>query len=554
MRLLVEQQHYTDSDIRALLPEHFWQTLRGGVFKTTYVGYFRNDDAVVLILPKIFADTNNCVFGAKLNDIAQKETNEVINDPIAADFLYRYAMLVYRSLQTYNSRRPENESTEQGDIAQIISNVPNSEHTEIDIVISLYDFYRKNTDLLVLRPQERNSNAFEKTKWQRTIAKKTAFMTAQNEPIYNGVVTQQQVRANDDELLLIFYAVLHYLSAEYGFPVKIPSVYPFERIKRSDFVHFAHRSIQKIKAARHRYFNDRLRKLAALLLLLFEKARANNRTKSEYVLCDSYHTVFEDMIDRLLSDENTDLSHLKNQQDGKIIDHLFQYDSLLDADKIYFVGDSKYYQNANWGAQTIYKQHTYAKNIIQYHINLFNAGKLPQGLYYRDDLTEGYNITPNFFIQAAIDYTNFADDSAHFELEDTKPQGNFHFKNRVFDRDSLLIQHFKVNFLYVLRSYTLADAVVLAKFSATAHHTIREQSVQYYNDNYDFYTIQTTDNALFIQKYFKLLNGKIFRDATKNLILGLSKNADFEDENQDLLRVLATEKVHLDKMNLGNNG
>lgn len=238
----------------------------------------------------------------------------MITEPIAADFLYRYAMLVYRSLQTYNSRRPDSESTEQGDIAQIISNVPNNEHTEIDIVISLYDFYRKNTDLLVLRPKERSSTAFEKTKWQRTIAKKTAFMTVHNEPVYSAVVTQHQECANDDELLLIFYAVLHYLSVEYGFPVKIPSVYPYERVSRADFGHFAHRCAQKIKAVRHRYFNDRLRKLAALLLLLFEKARANNRTKTEYVLCDSYHTVFEDMIDRLLSDENTDLSHLKNQK------------------------------------------------------------------------------------------------------------------------------------------------------------------------------------------------------------------------------------------------
>ena len=546
MRILVEQQHYTDVDIHALLPAHFWQTVcKGEAFKTTQVGYYRNEDAVVLILPKVFADRQNCVFGVPLTQIAQQESSEIIQEPSAADFLYRYAMLVYRSLQTYNQRKPDNEITEEGDIAQIISNVPHNEHTELDIAISLYDFYKKNLDLLILRPKERSGAAFTKVKWQRTIAKKMAFVTGQNEVFYENAVTQQQERANEDDLLLIFYSVIDYLSNEYGFPFKITQSYPFERIKRADFAHFAHRATQKIKQIRHRYFNDRLRKLANLLFLLFEKARASNRTKSEYVLCDNYHVVFEDMIDKLLSDEKADLTDLKNQQDGKIIDHLFQYDALFDAEQVYYVGDSKYYQNAkNVTTQNIYKQHTYAKNIIQYHIDIFNNGKLPQGLYYRDDLTEGYNITPNFFIQATIDYTNFADDSANFKLENTKPQANFHFPNRVFDHDSLLIQHFSVNFLYVLRSYTIANTHEITTFRTETQRSIRQQSVQYYNDNYDFYTIQTLDNTQIIQQFFKQLNGKIFRDAQQNLILGLCKNADFVLENENILAAIS-EKVVL---------
>ena len=51
-------------------------------------------------------------------------------------------------------------------------------------------------------------------------------------------------------------------------------------------------------------------------------------------------------------------------------------------------------------------------NIIQYNIDLLNetGSYYTENLRYRDKLTEGYNITPNFFIYGYInDYKNFDD-------------------------------------------------------------------------------------------------------------------------------------------------
>ena len=49
-----------------------------------------------------------------------------------------------------------------------------------------------------------------------------------------------------------------------------------------------------------------------------------------------------------------------------------------------------------------YKQYTYAKNVIQWNMNLFLDGDTKGQPQLRDTLTEGYNPIPNFFISARI--------------------------------------------------------------------------------------------------------------------------------------------------------
>lgn len=56
----------------------------------------------------------------------------------------------------------------------------------------------------------------------------------------------------------------------------------------------------------------------------------------------------------------------------------------------------------------VYKQFTYARNIIQYNINDLldfskggNSGNY-DGFRYRDPLTEGYSVTPNFFVRGEV--------------------------------------------------------------------------------------------------------------------------------------------------------
>ena len=79
---------------------------------------------------------------------------------------------------------------------------------------------------------------------------------------------------------------------------------------------------------------------------------------------------------------------------------------------------------ADLDEKSLYKQFTYAKNIIQLNINIFNKPggqrksdeqEIIKDVRYRDQLTAGYNLTPNFFVRGrhndsrteAYDYVSY---------------------------------------------------------------------------------------------------------------------------------------------------
>lgn len=87
---------------------------------------------------------------------------------------------------------------------------------------------------------------------------------------------------------------------------------------------------------------------------------------------------------------------------------MYTYQNLTNNEEekdIYYIGDSKYYKRGHKiGKESVYKQFTYARNVIQWNLDLFNDGdKEEQKDHFRlrDDVTEGYNVIPNFsFLQS----------------------------------------------------------------------------------------------------------------------------------------------------------
>ena len=107
----------------------------------------------------------------------------------------------------------------------------------------------------------------------------------------------------------------------------------------------------------------------------------------------------------------------QNQSDGKRIDHIYQYHDLTNNENekpIYYIGDSKYYKRGHKiGDESVYKQFTYARNVIQWNLDLFNDGKEDEQrgqVKLRDDISEGYNVIPNFFISAQQNTLDSSDD------------------------------------------------------------------------------------------------------------------------------------------------
>lgn len=283
---------------------------------------------------------------------------------------------------------------------------------------------------------------------------------------------------------------------------------------------------RRLRAIRKKYFTDELVKLWNLLYVFFEKAEkiASGKYHEEKLLAIKFNIIFEDMIDQLIggNDGNDDLLRLKHQKDGKRLDHLYKEPSLINnGGEIYFIGDSKYYkESTDLGETAVYKQFTYAKNIIQFHIDIFNKNKqYPDELQYRDELTEGYNITPNFFIRAsAIKEDNslysYTEDGLENEYDDDVKDRrnkltNFHFPNRLFDRDTFVLQTYNINFLYVLAHYVQgADKGIQEHI----RKKFRDDLLKRFNLLYDFWILTTDKNNLqaAIDKHFRKINGKVF--------------------------------------------
>ena len=239
--------------------------------------------------------------------------------------------------------------------------------------------------------------------------------------------------------------------------------------------------------------------------------------------------------------------------------------SNLSAEHTFYIGDSKYYKRSKNDTtilreKSIYKQYTYAKNVIQSNINLFlddkDDGSLPQ---LRDELTEGYNPIPNFFISARI--PNRKDGSKFLSFEDSQlePQANGlqfnrQFENRLFDRDTLLLCHYDVNFLYIVSLYGRANKGKQAVWRDYARKEFRRKIQETFNKLYEFHIIQPRagmDCYQFLKENFSLLNGKLYRSkSNKNyLILALMKG---DDEGKKLWDKLNIKQNTIEKEIAGN--
>ena len=288
-----------------------------------------------------------------------------------------------------------------------------------------------------------------------------------------------------------------------------------------------------------------------LCYAFFDEARQVFITteQKEYLLVKNFYIVFEAIIDELIGDNPLPDGMEKKQEDGKIVDHLFTAKSLIENEnkRTYYIGDSKYYKMGHeLGSESIYKQYTYARNVIQWNLDIFNSGKTTEsGIRLRDDVTEGYNIIPNFFVSAKMDedfsYTNDG-------IEKTDRKKNRHkqvqFNNRLFDRDTLLLFHYDVNFLFVLSLYARNNAGQKEHWKQKIRERFRSEIQEWLQNDYDFYAMKAhpdVNGEEYIKKHFKELLGKVYtpfvEDGTYSLALDTT-NEKNKVENERLLNEL----------------
>lgn len=533
MIILFEEYHYKTEELSKVLTERYYLPINGIESKIIFVGYYFNPlinngkgDAVI-IFPKVFINENNLAFDEFTPESLINPTFEItlrLNESGKDKLIFEISTWLYRAIQKFNKRHFYNSISENQFINQIVTNLDENSSTELDIILSLLRFQKENQDLFTFIAKTAHSQQ-NKINWHKTINKKQPIIQ-NNRPIYVDLATTRK-RVNDDEkLLILFYSTLNHIKEKYAFNFQISQNYSL--IKEHQFETVLRRGCRLLKSIKYKYFSDKMICLYNLLYTYFERSERTQSKKQmeEILLIKDFNIVFEDMIDDLIGD-STIFPELKNHADGKQVDHIYKYRSLLIEDEIYFVGDSKYYKPQNSvGKNSKAKQFTYAKNVIQYNIDLFNNGNLGQRIRYRENETEGYNITPNFFISA---FVNEDFDFAKSYLNEIgKPIMQFHFENRLFDRDTLFIQSYNINFLFVLSAYLSRNSTLKNNFKKDTQKIFREKLVAFINEKYHFYKIKPSDDN-FLDKYFKLLNGKVYKPSQleNELILAFEKGSDF---------------------------
>lgn len=566
MKLLIEEYQYNVADVVNVLDGLFTlQDVKQKV-SVSYVGYYYNPHEkvrdVVFILPKVLIDEKGKVFG-EYDPKDLIHLDEAKMDERHRKFLYEFAVWIHRAIVVYNDSHDKNEIV----LHRQIQDEGKGSHkkrsnTLLDVILSLIRFNKENQQFFTFILKNLHSG-FNKINWNKTIARTTAIVQ-NGSPTYLKPINKKRQVNFDEELIVIFFSILQYISDTYGFRSNIN--FGFKLITGAKFKKyldgFGRTRLRQIK---YKYFSDTAVKLWDLCYAFFDKAYKIrvNTSQSEYLLVKSFHIVFEAMIDELIGDSNIPRG-LKEQDDGKLVDHFYTYDGLLIDDKadddIYYIGDSKYYKIGNsLGKESIYKQRTYARNVIQWNLDIWLNGKPNMAdpferIQLFDEVTEGYNVIPNFFISASIDKKtlSYAD---YTEPHPNQPPVSRQFKNRLYDRDTLLLSHYDVNFLFVLALYARNNAGAKATWRHSVRDKFRRAVQDMLKEKFEFYALAAhpdVNASDYFKSHFQDTLGKTFRPYENQNLFSLALDRDFKEDNDRLLASLG-ENFYVVPVKLGED-
>lgn len=544
MRILIEGHQYEVSKIKDIINGiDALETVEGYV-SVSYVGYYYNTQLkdCVFILPKVLLqDVNNVelVFGKYHPEDIIDLTNKGLLTDTEKDFIYKFSVWIYRAIVVYHTQHKEEGIIYNKKIAQVGQGRNRTSNTFLDILLSLIQFNKDNRNFFMFTLKNLHSGN-NKINWTRTIAT-TQAIVQQNNPIYLNPVNKKHLINFDEELLVIYFSILHYISEQYGFCIELNCNFDLIKGKRFE-MYLKQYGRTRLLQIKYKYFSDNALKLWKLCFAFFDNSRQIyvNTELKEYLLAKNFNIVFEVIIDELVGQNPLPDGMQKKQDDGKIIDHMYTAKSLIENEEknTYYIGDSKYYKlGSEINKESIYKQYTYARNVIQWNLDIWGSGHQPKsGIKLRDDLTEGYNIIPNFFISAKMDPT-FSYQNTGIERTDKRHNHykSTHFNNRLFDRDTLLLFHYDVNFLYVLSLYARNNKGQKSIWKNNIRKKFTEEIQQWLQEDYDFYAIKPLPGEIarsYFEHNFKQVLGKIYSPYNIDDIYSLALEKHDADNNE----------------------
>ena len=543
MRILIEEHQYPAEVVENIIVG--LTNLRNikGKVSVNHVGYYYNPALndrkgdMVFILPKVLLEDVNgeeLLFGKYPPEDVINLAEQQLLSPQEYDFVYKLAVWVYRAIVVFRDSHPESDVVQQQLVQHMSYGRLKECNTYLDILRALQKFNRDNQDFFFFVLRNLHSG-YNKINWTRTISKSQAIVQG-GVPIYLNPVNKKRQVNFDEELLVIFFSILNYMHKHYGFPVSIPVNYELLTEARFEAYLNGQGRIRLLRI-KHKYFSDKAVYLWELCFAFFDMSRKVKVAVSdkEYILVKNFNIVFEAIIDELIGTDRSKLpKRLADQSDGKTVDHLWIDDILLPTNEetaVYYIGDSKYYKHSTPVMEnSISKQFTYAQNVIQWSFDALKGiteCKDPKyKIRLRDDRTEGYNVIPNFFISAKVDFEKLDYNDENLRLHDGENQyESSQFSDRLFDRDTLLLSHYDVNFLFVLAMYARNNSVSKAAWKTDVRKRFRERVQAVLEQRYTFYALKGYDaeeSEQYITTHFQELLGKLYRTLNEKSIYTLA--------------------------------
>lgn len=633
MIFLFEQHTYDERFLKGILSEEFFErntksfaVKANGGYRLDCVGFYYCNGNSVFILPRVFVKADgekqkwaierNLKIQSDFDNFFIKQDHPDRNSSSKSEervrFLDDLSEWLFSAMSFYRSKK--NSKSVQDVVSPRVKEFrEGNDPTLNDVVRQMRQFYQDNWELFAFVYKNKHSGN-GKINWQKTISKKQPFL--QNGiPIYIDPIVKAKVFDLDERLIVLYFSAMNYVQQKFNF--NMPKSDFYNPLKPAEIERMMDgRGLRELRNIKHKYFADKFLQLYNIMFGFFRWAGTfyANGCATDYLLTNKFNNVFEDMINDLIGEElPEEMKLMKSQKDGRRVDHIYEKEGLIFARKnnnenIYFIGDSKYYRSDRLiNVHDLAKQFDYAKNIVQYNIfNSFSKSKdqkyndNKKGLFYRDELTEGYNVTPNFFIRGSAyscedecDDDNTSrpagalysfDDCDLYKVSNTLPfkvdrsaeddeneivdpdekgktlweMRNRHFPNRLFDRDTLLLQVYNVNFLHVLKLYTSRDMAARKRFKSYAHEAFKTNFLKLLDEKYTFFAVYPKPNVWlsgekmslengqseellrlekFVNDNFKLLHGKMIRrnENEKFVILALEKGC---NENSLILKRL----------------
>ena len=528
-----------------------------------YIGYIfvtsEKYSGPVFILPKLF-------LAVDVSDPEKRETllgesgllPELIFDTDKDDnvltlsgretFLPELSLWLFRAMVRFREdckKEKDHENLEK--LYQLTPQDNSRDRDFLSTAIRLIDFLSDHRNLFT-QIHKINNSGRAAIDWNKTIRKYPYIK--EGKPYYLDLQIKDKAINIDEELIILYYSVLRYLKDKFHFPITLGDI-PYELLSPSEIQRYLDTGVgkRKMRDIKGKYFRDDLRTLWTLLdaFFTFNYSRDDKCPRKEAFAVKEFDAVFEKMVDRLIGDTSK-LAALKNQKDGKLIDHIYMDKSLIGKDSnIYYIGDSKYYSDSHdIEGVPLYKQFTYARNAIQYNIDQYYIKHKanPNAIRYRDKDTEGYNVTPNSFVRPKIKSDTLDFDTPSFSASGNQPKPNKHFEDRLFDRDTLLLREYEINLIFLIAAYGSYED----HWATSIRTTIREDMLQFLTDTYTFFKIQPKDIPMYSQtglvgtipfvRYFhSILAGKAYKeqDDANEIYLAFERTPQGERDSAEVL-------------------